>query len=889
MGEVYRARDARLNRDVAIKVLPESFAADPERLGRFQREAQVLASLNHPHIAHLHGLEESKGVRALVMELVEGEDLAQRIARGPIPLDEALPIARQIAEALEAAHEQGIIHRDLKPANIKVRPDGTVKVLDFGLAKAMDPPGSPAANAMNSPTLSMHATQAGIILGTAAYMSPEQARGRAVDTRADIWAFGAVLFEMLTGRRAFPGDDATDTIVAVVSQEPDWSALPRAVSADLRRLLTRCLIKDPRTRLRDIGEARIALDPGATPPDATTETASADVRHRPFWERAAAIAGAMALAAVVAALATRSMQRPPSAAVVRFSLPAENLRANTYALAISPDGARIVYSILGMNGPVDAGLAVRNLAEPEMRLIPSTSSLGTLVAPTFSPDGQFIAFWAAQDATLKKVPVGGGPAVTVAKASVPSGMAWTGDDIVFGQPAGVMRVSSGGGEPQLLVKVDPGTFVANPQIIDRRGSILFSLSDELAIGRWDRAQVVVQSPDGVRHVVVQGGSAARLLPSGHLLYMVGSTLFAIRFDAVTLRTVGSATPVVEGVARARFNGGPQAGVGQYAISDGGTLAYAQAPLLDFNGARRLALVDRDGKTQVLPPPSDAYAYPRISPNGRSIVMSTDDGKQAAIWVYDLGGAGPPRRLTFAGRNVAPIWSADGKSVTYQSTRDGDHGLFEQRVDGTGAAERLTKTDGATEQFPDSWSADGKTLSFRLQSGAHNAIWTISRDGSRTPRPLLELPDREQVASAFSPDGRWIAYGSNELIAGGSYQVFVQPFPPTGAKYQVTPQISSTPVWARGGKRLFYAYTNRVFSTDVDASTGFAVAGQPFEYKTQSSLGSLPGVRHFDVMPSGDQVLVVIPEGAGADAGAEKRQFEVVLNWFEELKAKVPAT
>ena len=514
MGEVYRARDTKLDRDVAIKILPESVAADPERIARFEREAKTLAALNHPHIAHIHGLEvanPSTGSghvgRALVMELVEGPTLADRIASGPLPLDEALPIAKQIADALEAAHAAGIVHRDLKPANIKVRSDGTVKVLDFGLAKALDPVAG-SGDLANSPTLTFAATQAGVILGTAAYMSPEQVRGKAVDKRVDIWAFGAVLYEMLTGRRAFQGEDISLTLAEVMKSDPDWTLLPADVSVGIRAVLKRCLQKDPRQRLHDIADVRLLMDEAAVDcPDA------AAVAPRRRWPMAIAIGIAAATIAVAGAAIVLNRRSEVPLAVIRasFALPDGQVFTNSgrRVVAISPDGSQFAYV-------ANSRLYLRPLARLDATPIPSMDEAG-VVNPVFSPDGRSIAFWSAN--TIKRISVGGGPAVTICEASRPYGMSWQGDTILFGQGSDGIKQVSASGKPQTLVTVRPGEIADGPQMLPGGQAVLFTIASEGGDDRWDNARIVVQPlAGGARKTIIEGGSDARYLPTGHLLY-----------------------------------------------------------------------------------------------------------------------------------------------------------------------------------------------------------------------------------------------------------------------------------------------------------------------------------------------------------------------------------
>ena len=879
MGAVYRARDTKLGRAVAIKVILEEFASSDERVGRFEREAKMLASLNHPRIASLFGMEHVDGQHFLVMELIEGETLADRLRRGRMDVEEALPIAVQIADALESAHEQGVVHRDLKPANVKVTPADQVKVLDFGLAKAMD--SAPAASSpANSPTLSVLATQAGIIMGTAAYMSPEQAKGAATDRRSDVFSFGVVLYELLSGRQPFRGDTAAEIMASVMIREADLAAMPTGLNPRIAELIKRCLEKNPKKRWQAMGDLRVELESLAAAPHQIADPMSGTiVAPRPLSKRAIPVVAAVVVTAVVATLATRWLIQSPPPEVVRFAIASPNLNQAFRNLAMSPDGTRLVY--VANVGPGRRQLMLRTMGDLEARPIAGTD--GLVNNPSFSPDGQSIAFFSTEDESVKKVAVTGGAAVTLAKGSVPlSGLSWSGSWILFGQANGVQRVSANGGEPEVIIPIETGQRVAGPQLIDDRGSILFSFATEPGAEGWNTAQVIVRTPDGTRHVVVSGGSDARYLPSGHLVYAVGATLLAVPFDAATRRVLGGTIPVLEGVSRSS----QQQWAAHFAVSAAGSLAYVPgAAVAAAQRTRTLALVDMSGMAQPLAVPVNAYAHPRVSPDGRRVAVATDDAKEAAIWIYELSGSGPPRRLTFEGRNLAPIWTRDGQFITFQSDREGDRGLFQQQADGTRAAERLTKAEPGSEHSPDSWSPDGKTLSFRVFSNGVASIWTWSREGDRNPRRLLHGA-RSYVASQFSPDGRWLAYGTNELD-GGPFRVFLQPFPQTGAKYQVSPMAASTPVWSPDGKQLFFAYNDRIYGVGIRTAPAF-MASQPVELKLPGIMASSGSMRHFDLMPDGKHFLVVLPEGAGNPARQTPPQINVVLNWFEELKAKAPA-
>ncbi|MEO6212060.1 MAG: protein kinase [Vicinamibacterales bacterium] len=870
MGHVYRARDTTLNRDVALKILPDAFARDPDRLARFQREAHVLASLNHPNIAHVHGLDETGGVRALVMELVEGEDLSQRIARGAIPLDETLPIAKQIAEALDAAHAQGIVHRDIKPANIKVRPDATVKVLDFGLAKAVDPPaGTGAAAALaNSPTLTSAAmmTGVGVILGTAPYMSPEQAKGRPADKRGDVWAFGCVLYEMLTGRRAFPGEDVSDTLAAVLNGEPDWNALPSNLPPGIRALIQGCLLKDRKERIGDISTARFLLSqPHRLTPSAVNAPS-------PVWRLPMlVVAGGLIGAAVAASLSWR--REPfPAVPVARFALTlpqGQQLALNRHAVTLSPAGTHIVYAS-------ERGLFLRSVSELEASPIPGAD---LAINPVFSPDGHSLAFYG--DGAIKRIAVSGGTAVTICQiGGAPSSMAWAGDYILFSQfGPSIMRVTAHGGQPEVLVALkNSGEVVYGPQLLPGGGTLLFTIVNRTnaAIDRWTEAQIVVQSLDtGERKTLIEGGSDARYVPTGHIVYAVGGTLFAKPFDLTNLEVTGVAVPVLEGVRRVLGS----AGAAHFAFSNAGSLVYVPGPA--SSAQQELMLFDRKGGAKALGLPPGRYQYPRVSPDGNRIAFETSDGKEAVVSIYEVSGESSIRRLTFGGNNRLPIWSADGRRVAFQSDREGDPAVFWQPADG-GTAERLTHPGPGTSHAPESWSPDGGVLLFSETRDAVSSLWTFSLRG-RTATPFGDVRGSSLPTNAtFSPDGRWVAYQIG--VAGmGEGTTYVQPFPPTGTKYEIA--RGGRPLWSRDGTELFFVPAPTQFMVvNVRTAPSFAITS-PVAVPRGFGIAAPAIPRTFDIMRDGRIVGVGTPaQGPGGSAAAS---VIVVLNWFEELKAKAP--
>ena len=884
MGEVYRARDTKLNREVALKILPEAVASDPDRLARFTREAQTLAALNHPNIGSIYGIEESQSVRALVMELIEGDDLSALIARGPLPLDEVLNIARQIAEALEAAHEHGIIHRDLKPANIKVRPDGTVKVLDFGLAKAIDPSAGSSATAMNSPTLSMHATQAGIILGTAAYMSPEQARGKPVDKRTDIWAFGAVLYEMLSGQRAMRGDDVADTLAAVLRQDLDATALPGSTPPSVRQLIARCLERDVRQRLRDIGEARIVLtDPtAALKGDAGVVPVVAPLK--PLWRRAIPL---VLLAIGAAALAIAGMayfrSSPAVPVVTRFRFtPAEGQvfpGGTRQFVAISPDGTQVAYV-------VTLGLYVRSMAEMEAHLVARADSATAVLSPAFSPDGTSVAFWSGVDRTIKKVAVSGGAAITICSADQPFGISWDTSGILFGQDGkGLMRVSADGGSPDLIVPVKSGEQAHGPQLLPGADTVLFTLATGTAPDRWDRATIVTQSlRTGERKTLVNGGSDARYLPTGHLVYALGGVVLAQPMDLRRLEIIGGAVPIIEGVRRTAQN---VTGAAQFAASNTGSLIYVPGPVSTTVAQSDLALIGRTGAVQPLKLPPGFYFHPRVSPNGRHIAVTNDDGKAANVLIHDLERPSSLRQLTVGGKNRFPVWSADSARVAFQSDREGDLGIFWQRADGSGTAERLTTAEQGVSHEPEAWSSKSEQLVFSVTKGAIVSLWTFALEDKKATQ-VSDVRSTRPFNASLSPDGQWLVYNTTEAPGSGAElgiaRMIVEPFPGTGAKYMLAGGIH--PVWSHNGREIMSQPSGGRWAVQAITTQPTFVFGPLMPLSRGGAVTFGPeGRRNQDIMADG-RFLGVIDGGQSIAAGFP--QIQVVLNWFEELKAKVPS-
>jgi eukaryotic-like serine/threonine-protein kinase len=892
MGDVYRARDGHLHREVALKILPGLFALDLDRLARFKREAQVLASLNHPNIAAIYGFEESNGLQALVLELVEGATLADRIAQGSIPVDEALPIARQIAEGLEAAHEHGIVHRDLKPSNIKVRPDGTVKVLDFGLAKAIEPGATTPGNVTDSPTITSPARD--MILGTAAYMSPEQARGRHADKRSDVWAFGALLYEMLSGERAYPGDDMAATLAAVLRRDVEWTALPASTPTSVRRLMARCLDRDVKRRLRDIGGARIVLEDPATSAIADPSGAPALAPARQAWRRATPVVLAATVTGVLAGSAAWYLATRPvmPLAVTRFSfaLPegqSVRLPATRHMIALSQDGSQMVYV-------ADTRLYLRSMPRLEVHAIQGSESDQSVTTPVFSPDGRSVAFWAGADQTIKRVAVTGGPAVIICAADNPYGIDWMADGLVFGQGSkGIMRVSTNGGTPEVLVRVKDGEEAHGPQLLPGGQHVLFTLATGTDFGRWDKARVVVQSlASGERKTLIEGGSDARYVPTGHLVYAVGGNLFAVAFDVRRLEMMGGPVPMVEDVRRSN---GRETGAAHFSLSSTGSLIYipgfASGPEWGHQG---IVLTDRLGRVERLQLPPGPYRGVRASPDGTRIAFEADDGKEAIIYTYDLSGARPMQRLTFGGNNRFPVWTSDSKRVAFQSDRDGDLGIFWQSADGKGTAERLTKPDQGVSHAPESWSPMGDRFLFSTTKGSDVSLWTFSLQ-DRKATTFGEVHSSYPTGAIFSPDGRWVAYTTSER-GMTTMTIYVQPFPATGAKYQLFVKGSSnTPTntphkvaWSPDGKELFYVPRLGGFeAVSVTTQPTFAFGNavtvpRPFQPGPPNSRTL------YDITPDG-KFVGLMPAGRTPSGDFTAPQIQVVLNWFEELRARVPTT
>jgi serine/threonine protein kinase/Tol biopolymer transport system component len=911
MGEVYRARDTKLNRDVAIKVLPQAFAADQDRLTRFTREAQTLAALNHPNIAQIHGLEEAAGTRALIMEFVDGDELSALIAGGHpeaesvssklrdsgsatsreslqpdaagvgprrregsraprgLKIDDALPIARQIADALEAAHEAGIVHRDLKPANIKIKADGKVKVLDFGLAKAMDSAASGAA-AMNSPTLTNRATEMGVILGTAAYMAPEQAKGKAVDKRADIWAFGVVLHEMLTGRRMFEAESVAETLGLIFARDPDLAALPADTPASVRDLIARCLVRDPRQRLRDIGDARIALESSPASAVRAPESSRAPVppstRARWYWP--AALVASIVIAPLVAGNFWAPAVQAPSP-VARLSIvlpPGHQLQdPRVVPLAVSPDGTHLVYAASAA-GKVMLYHRALDAAQAE----PIAGTEGGQ-SPFFKPDSKWVGFFAGGQ--LKKVALDGGALEVLCPAPTARGGSWGDDGHVYFAPttfSSIWRVAETGGAAAEFTHLDREQGEVRhqwPQKLPGGGGLIFTVW--IGPGR-DEKSVAMQTAAGERRLLVRGGEHGRYVPPGYLVYARSDNLMAVPFD---LERPGPASGAPTRLP-SLVHGEAAEGSG-FEVSSAGVLATL--PVSSERLSRRVAIVDQSGRAEALPIPVNAYEQVRISPDGKQAIVQLLEGV-VTLWLYDFERASLTPLVKASSSSQVGVWTVDSKRVIYRGTRKGSRNLYWRAADGTGVEERLTTKEGVV-QSPQSVSSDGNWAIFSEGGlGTGSDLWKVSLTGDKKVQQILVTPTNETEAVVSPAGGGWLAYVADDA---GRDEVYVQPFPGPGPRIPISRNGGDEPLWSRDGRQLFFLNRDKFMAADVTMSPAFSASAPRQLYEAQFMV-SPNNTTSYSLAPDGKRLLrvqAVQPEQPAT-------RIEVVVNWTEELRRLV---
>jgi Tol biopolymer transport system component len=850
MGEVYLADDLNLNRKVALKFLPDAFTGDPERMARFEREAKLLASLNHPNIAAIYGLEQAEGKRFLVLELVEGQTLAQRISKGPLPVEEALGVCRQIAEGLEAAHEKGVIHRDLKPANVMITTGDKVKILDFGLAKALSDEAQ-SVDSSQSPTITEAMTQPGVILGTAAYMSPEQAKGKSVDKRADIWAFGCILYECLTGKRVFEGETVTETLAAVLTRDPELEKVP----AKMHPLLYRCLEKDPRKRLRDIGDAYPLLEgaPEAVP------------AKRPWL--AWSVAAVLAIVAAIALWSLWHAAQPSAQPLVRLDVdlgPGVSLGSQYGTdVIISPDGNRLVFVS-------NSRLFTRHFDQP--RAVELAGTEGAF-EPFFSPDSQRVAFFAG--GKLKSLSVEGGAVIALCDARGPLGGSWGQDgNIIAALASGraLSQIPSAGGTPTPVTELAQQEVThCWPQILLGGGAVLFTAVTSIG------ANIEVMSlKDHRRKTLLKGGMYGRYLPSGHLVYINDRTLFAIPFDLDNLEVLGTPTPVLEGVSTSNI------GYAQFDFSQGGTLVYRSSG--GVSGLVTLQWLDGTGKTQPLPAEPGLFGQPHLSPDGKLLVLTILSESGSDIWTYDWQ-RDTMTRLTFGGGGFShPVWSSDDRHVAFHSPKGG---IFWTQADGTGKPQPLVQSNN--QQYPGSFSPDGKRLAFtetNPQSGWD--LWTVSVENqggqlqAGKPEVFLKTPFIE-VMPVFSPNGRWIAYMSDET---GTEEIYVRAFPDRGGKWMISNGGGMMALWSQNGRELFYRTADqRIMVVTYTVRGDSFVADKPRLW-TEKRLADTSIYQNLDITPDGKRFMVLLPAEV---AGEQQVQNHVtfLLNFFDELRRRVP--
>ncbi|HXV76117.1 MAG TPA: protein kinase [Candidatus Polarisedimenticolaceae bacterium] len=877
MGVVWKAVDESLGREIAIKVLPETFAGSADRLARFEQEARLLASLNHPNIAAVYSVHAHEGLRFLAMELVDGEDLATRLARGPLALDETLDIAIQIARALEAAHDHGVIHRDLKPANVRLTSAGRVKVLDFGLAKGVGPE-TTSGNPALSPTITSAGTVAGVILGTAGYMSPEQARGRAVDRRADVWAFGCVLYEMLSGRRAFDGETVSDTLASILKVDPDWDRLPADTPPSIRRLIRRCLTRDPDRRLAHLAGALLPMSEtrDGVDPERAGEAAPRPAR-RATWARV--LPWTLVVLLGVAAVGSWRGSRVPPAPAPLLSLVAPFPDALSIddqqmgVIALSPDGRKLA---LSLNDGAVPRLLLRDLREGgEPVVVGGTESA---VTPFFSPDGQWVGFFANNK--VWKVPVDGGNPIAICEASGNNrGASWGADDrIVFSahytMPLSVVGAGGGRPEPLTEIRADRGERTHRwPQYLPELDLVLFTVGTLDSPENYDGARIEALRPStGERRTVLEGASIARWIPGGYLLFSRDGFLFATRFDVERLATRGTPVPVVHDVMGMRSSG-----IVHFDFAADGLLAYVAGESVSRES--RMVWLEPDGRIEPIDAPVAGYTDPRISPDGRSIAVAIEGGSTFDIWIYDIERE-TSTRLTFEGDNTFPTWSPDGTRILFASVRNNAAvGTYAKNADGSGTDELVYAPDVAAHQgkaVPTDWAPDGRTVLIDFtDERAGNLMAVDLVDGER--RVLLATPAGEHTGR-ISPDGRFLAYTSDE---SGRAEVYVRPHPGPGGKWQVSTDGGLHPTWSRDGKRLYFRQADEILVADVEAGDGRLRAGRP-----RKIVGGFPSRLlnvDYDVAPDGRVLIIRSERDDDRPTGVT-----FLVNWRQELERRLSA-
>ena len=870
MGEVYRARDTRLGRDIAVKLLPAEVAQDAERLARFRREAHLLASLNHPHVAAVHGLEELDGKLLLVLELVEGEDLAERLRRGAIPVDEALGIAKQITEALEEAHEKGIVHRDLKPANIKLTPEGKAKVLDFGLAKAYaGDPGTSSSESSHSPTLTRAGSESGVILGTAAYMSPEQARGKPVDRRADIWSFGVVLFEMLTGRRLFHGETTSDTLAAILKTDPNWSLLPADTPLRIRELLRRCLTRDPHERLRDIGDARIDIERARLEP--ATETTPSAVPSRPaLRETVAFVLGGLAVGLVLwmwPRNPTPKRALPRLNITLPYSPLADILGNEQQSLAISQDGSVLVYS--GRRADARNQIYRRRIDGVVTEPIAGTEDAAM---PFLSPNGEWLGFSA--NGKLKKVPVGGGEPTVLCDAPDARGASWGDDGTILFAPAssgGLWRVPAAGGSAAQVTTPDPARGEDGhrwPLVLPGSKVALFSTAGP-SVREQERTIESISFPAGTRHTLVRGGSYP-LYVDGHLLYGQSGSLLAAPFDSRRLALTGPAVPVLDDVRM------DPKGTGRVYADVAASGAVVYVPGYPKAVERSLVWVDRRGRIAPVTSERRAFLEVRLSPDGQRVAVGIQ-GATDSLWLYDLRREAWTR-LTFEGNAFNPAWTPDGRRLLFSSNQNEAIGIFAVSTDGSGTPEQLILRPELSI-FAPSVSPDGRRALLQVQDSLGYKISSLALDGDRRFEPFIERRTIE-AGPAISPSGRFVAYSSNE---SGREEIYVRSFGAGGRQWIASARGGTIPVWRRDERELFYVEGRRLMAVPVSAGPDLAF-GTPVPLFEMDVLQSSSAFNVYDVAPDGQRFILVQPN----PSEVAPLQIVMIPDFVESMKARLAA-